>query len=102
MPVLGRLGAFAEEVANMADDDEDDVGDVGGEQDVVWRVDLDVALDGLALGVRGRVAVRVVRAVAELGVHGRERLFRVGRNDGQTEPVHVVLQEQGFVQNRVF
>lgn len=79
--------ALAHKVAHMAEDNEDEVADVGGEEDVVGRVLDDMGGVGCPWGVCAGDAVLCVGTVAKLGMEGLEDLLRGGWVEGEGEGV---------------
>jgi len=67
---------FSKEVADVAEDNEDEVADVCREEDVVWRVGIDVTWHRLARRMLRRQAVFLGRAVAKLSMNRLENLLR--------------------------
>ena len=74
MSVVLPAETLANEVAEMSQADDENVADVGGEDDVVRWVLFGDALVRRACAVLRGVAVVLVRAVPKLGVHGGEHL----------------------------
>ena len=95
---VGGLGErLAEKVSDVAHDDQAEVGEVGGQEDVVGGFLLFVTRDDLAWsGFRG-VSVSRVGAVPELDVAGGEYGFGGRGFGGSGEAGFVVLEEGGVV-----
>lgn len=89
---IGRgIEAFTNKVAHVPKADEDEIADVGGEKDVVWRVVFDVGGD-LGTGDMGRgESEPLVCAMAKLCVDGGEDLLRGGGAGRERETVVVVV-----------
>ena len=99
MVVERRMETFSEKVADVAEHDEDEVADVGGEEDVVWWVGIDVAMDRVAWSVLRDHAIFFVGAVTELRVDSAEDLLggRGPRWKGETVGIVILF----LVENRV-
>lgn len=82
----------------MSYTNEEDIGYICGKQDAIWRLGFVGAVVVTGVGAR-LVAERVVRAVPELGMHGRENLLRCRRRKWEGKPIliAVVDHDTGFV-----
>lgn len=99
MPVRGPTEAFAHEVAEVPEADNQKVAEVSRKQDVVRRVLLRVAAVRRASSVLAGVAEAFVCAVPKLGVDGREDLLAVWRVAWVRQ--RIVELGAGVVKNRL-
>jgi hypothetical protein len=86
----------------VAENNEDEIADVGGEENVIRRVPFDVSRKLRARDVRRRVPIQLVCAMPKLRVHGGKDLLRGWRSHWQRESVcivklAVVLVEHGIL-----
>lgn len=99
MPIRRPAETLAHEVAEVAETDNQQVTEVGREENVVRRVLLGVAAVRRAGLVLASIAVRLVRAVPKLGVDGREDLLAVWRVTRVRQ--RIVELSGGVVEDRV-
>ena len=90
MVIEPRQKTLSEEVAQMAQADEDNIGEVGGQQDIVRRLLFLRQTYCDASGVRRGVPKALVRAMAELRVYSGEDLLGGGGDRRQGQPIRVV------------
>lgn len=85
MSVVMRVHPFTEKVSDMSDDDEDDIREVGREQDVIGWILVKVRFEGCARRVLGRESVPFVGAMSKFEVARRKCLRRVWRHGGDRQ-----------------
>ncbi len=81
------LETFAKEVPNMANNDDEDIADVGGEEDVVGRLLLDDTFDRFSKRMTRSEPEGFISAVTKFRVDGGENLFGSGWNAGIGEAI---------------
>lgn len=97
---IGRgIEPFTNKIAHVPKADEDEVADVGGKQNIVWRVVFNVRGDLDIWKMSRGESIPLIRAMAKLCMDGGEDLLRgwgAGR-EGQTVSVVVTLVEGGVL-----
>lgn len=87
--VGGSEHSLANKVANMAQDNEDEVANVGGQEDIVWGVNLN-SVQRRSRNVLAGVSVLFICAMTKFRVKSGENLLRRGRSRWENETVDVV------------
>jgi hypothetical protein len=94
-----RLGkTFSEEVTHMTKAEENEVTDVGGEEDIIWRLLDGVFFHRFGVVMLGDAAIGLVCTVTKLRVNGGKDLFRGWGCKGVRETIALIV----FVENGVF
>jgi hypothetical protein len=88
---------LADPVAHVPNDDQDNVGDIGAQEDIVWRVLLHDVLERRTGRMSRGMSVSLVGAVPKLDVSGSKDCLRgrrdaLGTGEGRVELEHVVVR----------
>jgi hypothetical protein len=94
-----RLGkTLSEEITHMTKTEENEVTDIGGEEDIIWRLLDGVLFHGFGVVMLGDATVGLVCAMTKLHVNSGEDLFRGWGCKGVRETIALIV----FVENGVF